>query len=444
MKIDAALVARLLEGAKKRGADLAEVYIKTSKTLSAEARDRELDAAESSASFGYSLRVIRDQRLGFAYSTDRDAADTVIDCAIGASRWTEKDDSLGLPGPLPCQPMDILDRAVSSVSEEDAVARALTIERSALETDSRVKKVRKASASFSQKHVLIMNTEGVDVGYASTACSAQITVVAEGGGDSQMGWDFYGGRFLEDVAFEEVGRNAAKRALLLLGARTMNAVKTDVMLDHSVAVDFLGIFATLLSSEYVQKGKSLLAKKIHQEVVSSLISIVDDGSAGHRLGSRPVDDEGVPTSRKYLIENGVLKGYLYNTSTARKEGVDSSGNAVRAGFSSLPGVGPLNLSITASPEAVQSGDLILFLDKGLFITEVMGIHTANPISGEFSIGVSGAWVENGTIRYPVKEAVISGNILDLFTSIKAVGNDFRFYGTMGSPSLLLGPVDISA
>jgi len=164
----------------------------------------------------------------------------------------------------------------------------------------------------------------------------------------------------------------------------------------------------------------------------------------HKLGSRPFDDEGVPTSRKYLIKDGVLQGFLYNVYTAKKEGVMSTGNAVRGGFSGLPTVGPTNLYIPASPASSGPEDLCRVMDRGLYITDAMGIHTANPISGEFSIGVSGLWIDRGDVKYPVKEAVISANILDLFRRVSSVGSDLRFYGNVGSPSLLIGPTDISA
>ncbi|GAB4421781.1 MAG: metallopeptidase TldD-related protein [Thermodesulfovibrionales bacterium] len=444
MRIDRGFAIRLLEGAKKMGADFAEVYFKSSRSLSVEVKGQAVDAVESAIDFGYSLRVIRDRRLGFFYSTDIREADAVIENAIEASRWTEQDDYLDLPLPAEKLHLDVFDAAVESLSVDEAKNKALLIEKAALDTDSRIKRVRKASASFSSKDVLIVNSKGVDAGYSATASTAQIMVVAEDGSDSQMGWDFDGSRFLDDVIFEDVGRNAARRAIQLLGAGKINAVKTQAILDGSVAAEFLGIFASLLSSENVQKGKSLLAKRLNEDVVSPIISIVDDGCMPRKLGSRPFDDEGVATSKKYLIRDGVLTGYIYNVYTAKKDGVKSTGNAVRAGFSALPAVGPTNLYIAVNPEHIYSGDLFTGVDKGIYITEAMGVHTANPVSGEFSIGISGLWIDNGAVRHPVKEAIISGSILDLFRNIKAAGDDFRFYGNMGAPSLLTGPVDISA
>jgi len=444
MRIDAAFGVRLLEGAQIRGADLAEVYLKSSKRLSVDVREQEVEAQESSVDFGYSLRVIKDRRLGFSYSREAADADEVIGNALEASRWVREDEYLDLPEDRECPSLRIFDEAIASMNTDGAVSSALAIEKAAVASDGRIRKVRKASALFSSREVLIMNSKGLKKGWSSTSCSGRITLVAEEKGDSQTGWDFSGSRFLSGVFFEDVGRNAALRALQLLGAGKMKRTRAHVILDNSVATEFLGIFASLLSSEAVQKGRSLLAKKMHHSVVSPLASVVDDGCLEGELGSRPFDDEGVPASRKYLIKDGVLQGYLYNVYTAKKDGVTSTGNAVRGGISSLPSVGFLNLSLTVSPASVRAGNLISSVDRGLYVTDAMGIHTANPVSGEFSIGVSGLWVEGGAVKYPVKEAVISGHILDFFGRIEAAGDDFRFYGSMGSPSLLIGPTDISA
>jgi PmbA protein len=443
MKIDAAFAFRLLEGAKKRGADLAEVYLKSSKNLLVEVRDRELDAVESSHDFGYALRVIKNRRLGFSFSTDAEDAASVMERAVEASQWTEQDECLDLPEPAEHKPLNIFDSAVASLSEDEAVEKALGIEEAALAYDGRIKKVRKAGLSCSSGTVLIMNSKGLEKTYSATSCTAQITVVAKEKDDSRMGWDFDGARFLKDIDFRDVGKRAAERGVSLLGSQRMNAVRADIILDNSVAAEFLGIFASLLSSEAVQKGKSLLAGKVGKKVVNPIVGIVDDGLIERRLGSRPFDAEGIPTFRKHLIEEGVLLGYMYNVYTSKKDKVISTGNAARTGFSSLPAVGPSIFSITSSVTLGREG-LLAVPERCLYITEAMGIHMANPVSGEFSIGVSGLWTENGEKKYPVREAVISGNILDLFGKVRAAGDDLRFYGNMGSPSLLVESVDISA
>jgi PmbA protein len=446
MKDEKGFAEDVIHLALKKGADEAEVYIKSSKNLSIEVKDQKIEALESSLGFGYSLRLIKDKRHGFSYSTDRNAIKFVVEKAVDAASWVDRDEYLGLPEISNASRVEIFDPKTSSIEEKRAVKKVSLLEKAAYEEDKRVKNIRKASGTFSQAEVIILNSKGIDWQYPSTTCTAHVMVMAEDGRDSQMGWYFAGSRFLDDVSFEDVGRNAARRALQLLGSKRLNAQKTRVILDNLVATEFIGIFASSLSSENVQKGKSLLLGKLGKKVINQKINIIDNGLLNGKLGSSPVDDEGVSSQEKALIREGLLMGYLYNTYTAKKDGVLSTGNAVRREFSGLPSVGISNLYIEAvsKTDVMSLKEIFKSVDKCLYITEAMGVHTANPISGEFSIGVSGLWIEKGEIAFPVKEAVISGNILSFFENIEAVGDDLRFFGNVGSPGLLFGPTDISA
>lgn len=436
---------RLVEIAVNEGADEAEVYAKMSKNLSIEVKEQKIDTLETSKTIGYCVRVIKDKRLGFSYSTNPGEMEKVVRSALEASGYSEPDDYNGLP--LKSEPSDVtvFDEEIASLSEDEAINRVLAIEISALAEDKRIKKVRNASGSFSINHTYIINSHDVNTDYVSTACSAQIMAIAEEGTESQMGWDFEGSRFLKDVSFENVGRNAAKRALHLLGARKTRPVNGFILLDNSIAVDFLGILSSALSSESVQKRKSMLAGKKGKLVISPKLNIIDSGLINGKLGSKPVDDEGVATTTKILIEKGVLNGFLYNTYTARKDNVKSTGNAVRGGFTGLPSVGFSNIYMEPVSKEYAAGlsNLIKNTNRGLYVTETMGMHTVNPISGEFSVGASGLWIENGEIKYPAKEAVISGDILQLFKNVLMVGDDIRFYGNIAAPSLLIEGIDIS-
>jgi PmbA protein len=189
----------------------------------------------------------------------------------------------------------------------------------------------------------------------------------------------------------------------------------------------------------------MLAGKKGELVISQRLNIIDSGLINGKLGSKPVDDEGVATTYKILIDKGVLNGFLYNTYTSRKDNVKSTGNAVRGGFTGLPSVGPSNIYIepVSKEYTADLSSLIKNMRKGLYVTETMGMHTVNPISGEFSVGASGLWIENGEIQYSAKEAVISGDILQLFKNVLMVGDDIRFYGNIGAPSLLIEGIDIS-
>ncbi len=445
MKIDTDLAEDILKKAIRNGADLAEVFMLSARSLSAEVKSREIDALETSMDFGYSLRVVKKQRLGFSYSTEPKDWQRVVDDAIESSLFTGEDPCLDIAGPATCPELDTYDGAIAAISEEDAIERVKQIEDAALRRDQRITKVRKASGSFAEAEILILNSRGLKAGYRATSASAQIMVVAENGHDAQMGWGYESNRFLRGVDFETAGREAADRALRLLGARKIVTGKGSVLLDSSVATEFLSVLASSFSSENVQKGKSLLIGKMGEQVVSEKINIVDNGLMKGAVGSRPFDAEGTPSLEKRLVREGRLMGYLYNIYTAGKDGTVSTANAVRQGIHGVPGVGISNLYLEGASDKFIYGydELTGRMERGLLVTEAMGIHTANPITGEFSIGVTGLWIENGEVRHPVKEAAISGNILEFFGNITGVSRDLRFYGKIGAPDILIEGVDIS-
>ena len=446
MRIDLDFAEDIIAGALKRGAEQAEVYIKTSKNLSIEAKDQSVDAFHTSLSVGYALRAIKNGCLGFSYATDTSDKDLVIQNALASSEHSDGDENLDLPEALDSAALEIFDTEIGGMKEDEAIERSLRLEKAARDTDKRIQKIRTACGTFTSSETVIMNSKHVHKRYRSTSCTAQIMAIAEDGGESQVGWGFEGSRFLEDVSFERVGISAAERAVRMLGARKIDGLRASVLLDNSVSAAFLGLFAQSLSAEAVQKGKSLLRSKLNKQVLNPRFNMLDSGILPRKLGTRPVDDEGVPQKETKVVHEGLLQTYLYNTYAANKQGKQSTGNAVRAGFAALPSIGISNLFVEAvSPhDIIQKAEMPKKLNRGLYIYDAMGVHTANPISGEFSVGVTGLWVENGTIQYPVKEAVISGNILELLNNIVAIGDDLQFYGSIGAQSYIVSSVDISA
>lgn len=447
----------IINKAINRGCDAAEVFVKRAKGVSVEAKDGKVEALEASLDFGIALKVIRRQKLGFAFATSPEDVDRIIDNALQGTEWTVEDEFVDIPDAAPAGEVLIFDENIDALKEEDLIRDAISLEENALTFDERIKRVRKAEVSAGSGSTTIINSKGVNVTYKSTYYSANVSTLAQdNGGDSQMGWDYASSRRRSDVDVDAVGKEAAKRAIELLGARKISAVRAPVILSPSVAIDFLEILSASLSSEAVQKQRSFLTGKIGQNIISGLVDIIDDGTKAWGAGTRPVDDEGVPAMNKTLVSKGTLMGYIYNTYTAKKDGVSSTGNAVR-GFKSLPGVGVTNFYIRPAGSQVpgvggkgseikkiENGELIKSMSRGILILGAMGVHTANPISGDFSVGISGLWIENGEVAYPLKEAVMSGNILDMFKKVEAVGHDLKFYGSSGSPSLLIGDMDISA
>jgi PmbA protein len=439
-----------VKDALKRGCDEAEAFIKTTKSLSVEVKNSALDALESSDDFGMSLRVIKNNRLGFSFSTNPGEVENMIDDAVNGALWTAPDEFTGLPQAKPPFPVQIFDERLKQMHEDDVIRNTFLLEKNTLDYDKRIKKVRKAEISLATGNTTILNSKGVEISYDSSYIAASVTAYADDGSDTQTGWDFDISRRFSDINLSAVAHGASKRALVLLGSRKIASVRAPVILESSVAADFLGILSTAISAEAVQKKRSFLEGKVGKKIMPPRINIFDNAHLPWKIGTRPVDDEGVPTLLKAIVFGGVLQGYIHNTYTAKKDGIVSTGNASRGSFKSLPGIDVTNFYIEPEKQNTQEtrsrnyNDLIKSLSRGLVILETMGIHTANPVTGEFSIGISGLWIENNEIAYPIKEAIMSGTILELFQKVEYTGTDLRFYGNIGSPSLLIGEMDISA
>jgi len=426
-------------------ADAAEVYLRTSTSTNIEVRDQKVDAFERARDIGVGLRVLAGGRTGFSYTTDltERSLRELVQMAVSGARNTEPDPFAIIPArpSAPYQTVNIFDPEVAALSEQEQIGRVMAMEREAYAVDPRVRRIRKASAGFSRSETLIANSHGASISYRGTAASASIEVVAEDKGESQAGWDFDVKRFYGKLDIENVGRKAARKALDLLGACSIDSVKAPVILDASVAEEFLSIMAGGFSAENVQKKKSLFIGRLGSEVVSPLITIHDDGLREGGLGSAPSDDELVPARKKTVIDRGRLALFLHNARTANKDHTESTGNGFRGGFKGVPGVGVTNLSI--APGTLTPADLIASTPRGLLVTEVMGAHTANPISGDFSVGATGFWIEQGKKAYPVREITIAGNILDLMQNVDAVCSDLHFSGRIGSPTLRVKELSIS-
>jgi PmbA protein len=438
------IAEKILSLASSQGADAAEVFLRASASTSIEVKDQKVDAFDRAKDLGAGLRVLAGTRMGFAFTTDfSDAALTALArAAVTNARTTEPDTHHSFPErpAVAYQPVNIHDPEIVALTEKEKIDRVMAMEREAFAVDARIKRIRKAAAGFSDSETLILNSKGAGVFYQSTACSSSIEVVAEEGGESQAGSEFDVSRFYRKLLIEEVGRRAAQRALDLLGARHVASTKAAVLLEAPVAQEFLSLMASGFSAESVQKKRSLFIGKLDSAVASPLVTVYDDGLLDGGLGTAPSDDEAVPMKKKTVIDKGRLALFLYNTYAANKDRTVSTGNGMRGGFKGIPGVGVTNLYIEPGTSPLE--DLIASIDQGLFVTEVMGMHTANAISGDFSVGATGFWIEKGKKAYPVREITIAGNILDFMKNVAVVGSDIRFSGRIGSPSLVVKDISI--
>lgn len=435
-------VERLLKG---RQLDGYEIVISHSRDLSVEAKGGKLDAFKCSEPFGVAVRVQKGQGLGFSFSTTLDPAALarMAEGAIVAARMQTPDPCHVLPAPFVAYPElpDLFDPALSGIPEQLKIARALELERLVLSRDQRIKRVRKCSYGESVYGVLIRNSHGLSAGYRGSYVSCSVSVVAEAEGDAQMGWDFDFSNSFSGIDLERIAERAGSKATALLGARPIPTMRCQAVFDNRVATDLLEVISASFLAENVQKGKSLFRGRVGERLFSELVTVRDRGLLPGGMGSAPCDGEGVPQQDTRLVADGVLEGFLYDSYWGKRMAAVSTGNAVRAGVKGPPKMGVHNLCIEPggnTREALLSG-----VAKGVLITDVMGMHTANPISGDFSVGAAGFYLEGGAIRHPVKGIAIAGNLLELFRGIDMVGDDLRFFGSVGSPALRVAELDVS-
>ncbi|MFZ5640422.1 MAG: TldD/PmbA family protein, partial [Bacillota bacterium] len=337
--------------------------------------------------------------------------------------------------------LELFDPGIHKATVESKIDLAKTMEQVARATDRRVTITERSTYFDAEYEVALANSFGFARSYRGAYCGAYTEVVAEQDGDSQTGFDIHYGLKFKDIDPMALGRGAAEKAVRKLGAKSIKTQQAAIILEPYIATQFLSVISPALSAEAVQKGRSLFAGKVGQQVASPRMTVVDDGARPGGIASAPFDGEGVPTGKTVLIKDGILQGFLHNTYTAAKDGTMSTGNGTRGSFKSTPEVGTTNFYI--EPGATDPTELIKNVTNGLFITEVMGMHTANPISGDFSLGAAGIWIENGQFTQPVRGVAIAGNMLDFLNHVDEVGSDLRFYGGKGSPTLRIAKMTIS-
>lgn len=429
---------------KSMNIDQYEIYLAKVESTSIEVKDQQVECFTSSHSKGLSLRILNDNRLGFSYSTEftNEAFDQVISNAVLSARNSSTDELYSFPeASKPLPKLKLFDQKIASISKEDKIDKVKSLEREATTYDRRINKVRKAAYQEKTASEYLINSNGFNLSHQRTFFSCSIEVVAEEKGDSQMGWDFDFSSFYHELDVAKVGRLASSRAIGQLGAKPTSSFRGAVIFDNSVASQFLGVLATSFLAESVQKNKSILKGKMDKKIFSDKIDVIDDGLYPGGVATKPFDGEGVIRQSTTLVEEGILKNFLYDTYFAKKAKTNSTGNSSRGSINSPPRVGCSNLYIKNGEENPDA--LLSFVDKGLFVNEVMGIHTSNPISGDFSVGVSGFLIKNGKITTPVNGIAIAGNVMTLFNRVVAVGSDLRFYGHTGSPSVMIEEMDIS-
>ncbi|NLB88439.1 MAG: TldD/PmbA family protein, partial [Syntrophomonadaceae bacterium] len=409
-----------------KGVD-AEAFLLHDRELSIEVINGQVETLKQAEEIGLGVRIINQGKLGFAYTSDLsdEAVLSVVNDAYNISKYTTSDENNRLPeGNNQYPVMDFLyDNTFNQTSIEEKIDMARQVEQIAKNYDSRISVVERSGYEDTEFSSLIMNTNGLYAYAKGNFGGTYIFLVAEENGDAQNGFSMMIKRKYQDLNPKMVGIEAASNAVRSLNAKTISSAKLPCIMEPYIMTRFMGLIAQMVDAEAVQKGKSLFADKKGERVASPVFNLTDDGLCENGIASFPFDGEGVSCRRNVVIQDGILQGFLYDTYTAHKAGTTSTGNAARGSFRSLPSVGTTNFILAPGKETPN--ELLSDIKKGFYITEVMGMHTANPISGDFSVGAAGIMIENGKLTYPVRGVTIAGNLIDFLQDIEAVANDLR-------------------
>ena len=442
-----ALAERAVELARKAGAAQSDAWLEVGRESSVRVRDGEVEDLTEATSRGLGLRVVVEERLGFAYGSDLSPAGlaTLGEQAVALARAAAPDASNVLPSAAELAarnpPLALLDPKVVELSTEWKIEAAKTMERVGRAADKRIQRFESVGAASFASLVAFASSEGVSDAAQASYVMLYAAPVGEQDGQLQVGSWSDQKRFLEDLQSpEEIGRIAAQRAVRMLGATQGPTARLPVVFEPSIAASFLGGMLGAIDGNLVLKGASFLRDKLGAAIGPGWLSVDDDGLYPRGLGSSPFDGEGLATRKQPLLENGVLKTFLYDSRTAAMARARSTHTASR-GYRGLPGIGTTTV-VARAATSVPRQDLFKGITRGLYVTSMLG-RGADAVTGDYSRGANGLLIENGELGRPVQEITVAGNLLEMLGLLEAAGDDLEFHGSLGAPSLRFRELSIA-
>lgn len=440
------MVERLFDAASRevarRGGGETELHVHRARTRRYEARGGGIDAIAFSDGLSVGVRVFRDGRMGFSYAfrDDEEEVRRAVESAFFGAASSDPDPAYGLPdgdGPLPDAPLH--DPSWERVGDGEKADFARELEGRTLGLDPRMKRVRVAALAETVAETAVRNSRGRSGTQRVSLYHAHVLSVAEEGGEGQTGYGFAFARRFADLRPETVAEEGARRALRMLGARRLPTGRYPAILENEAAADLLEVLVPSFLASNVVKGRSMLAGKVGTAVASPAVSIADDPLDPEGAGAAVFDGEGTPSRRNVLVAEGTLAGFLADAFWGRRLGTGTTGSCRRPSLKAPPTVGISNLRVAPGTRTLEA--LRREVGSGILLTEFLGIHTADPVSGDFSVGAAGIRFEGGLEREPVRGFAVSGNVLTLLERVVHAGSDFRWFGTVGTPSLALEGID---
>ena len=434
------LLTDVLRRARARGATEADGFLIEEQHFSAAVRLGQVDTVKHSREQRLSLRVFAGKASAAASTSDlsRASLERVVDEATALARVTAEDPHAGLPDPgelIDGMPdLDLEEADAEDLTPEAKIEVARRAEAAALASDPRITNSEGAEYWDRRARYVYATSHGFARGYATTAFGLSVSPVASADGEMQR--DYWHTAARHRGALEDplaVGRTAARRALRRLGARKVKTTEVPVIFDPDTAASLVRSIAGAASGPGLYRRASFLLDRLGKRIAAPAVTIVDDGLIPRALGSRPFDGEGLATRRTVVVGEGVLESYLLDSYSARKLGLRSTHHASRDG--SGVGVSTTNLMLQPGPAAPE--ELISSVTNGLYVTELIGFGI-NGVTGDFSKGAAGLWIENGKLTYPVAEVTVAGNLLEMLNAIEGIGNDLVLRERTAAPTLKIG------
>jgi len=431
------LAEDLVRRARAEGATDADALVVSGAEFSVTVRKGEVEQLTDAGSKALGLRVFVGKRTATSYSSDFSASalTRLVAEAVAMARVTGEDAAAGLPDEteaFDAADLGLHDPSPAALPTAERIEHARRAEAAALAVSPEITNSEGASFGSGEDEIALANSRGFGGSYRASSVSMSVVPVGERDGQKERDWWYSSGRGLgELLAPEEVGRIAGERTLRRLGARKVKTAEVPVVFDPETAADLLGHVFGALSGYAVFRGATFLKDRVGETVASPLLTIIDEGRKPRGLGSRPFDGEGLLTRRNVPLENGVLRHFLCDAYSARKIGARPTGSA-RRGVGGGPSVGASNLCFAAGE--TQPGDIVAGVDHGLYVTDLIGFGV-NLVTGDYSQGASGLWIEKGQLAFPVHEVTIAGNLKQMLLDVDAVGTDLEWRGSSASPTL---------
>lgn len=443
-----ALAGWLLDSACRkpgiRGADIVYFF---SESHSLSLRDGEPEENTYGVSGGIGIRVLAEAgRQGVAYGNNfsRDAVADLLTWSCANAALAEPEEHIMLYGGGTLNDdvcLEQYDPAVAAgIDPQERMKACLEMTEAARAIDARVVSVRAASWGDGLGESFYASSAGTSGWRCATSVSCGTAVVLQDGESCELGSYGKSERFLEDIAWRDYAHQAVERTRRILGGRPLPTGQYTLLLDPEISASLVDEIGELFCASDIHKGKSMMKGRLGEQVAGRVVTLVDDARIPRRMGSAMFDGEGVPTGRTVLIETGEAQHYLYNLQYAAKDGVASTGSASR-GLAGLPDVGTSNLVLSKGAESPEA--LLRNVKNGFWVLELMGLHTLNPVSGDFSLGAKGVQIVNGKLGAPVSGVTIAGNLIDLLKKITAVGSDLEFFGSTGAPTVVVEGVTVA-